>query len=218
MPTPRARVDATMATNRETGVERTQSGDTPTGPNQANERAQAAILDATYDLLIGKGYAEVTTDDIAAAARVSKATIYRHWQTKQELVIAAARRHFGQVDAPDMGSFADEISWILEHRLDDYREPGTLRLVGNLVGTAASDPQLLVVFTEWVELLSRAIRRVIQRGIARGDVQPEVDIVALETMIAGIVARAVVAQHSVTSATVNNIVALIAKAAAPPRG
>jgi AcrR family transcriptional regulator len=207
-----------MSMNRDTGHGQTQPADRPTGPDQATDGVQGAILDTTYDLLIGKGYAEVTTDDIAAVARVSKATIYRHWQTKQELVVAAARRHFGQVDAPDLGSFADEISWILEHRLEDYREPGTLRLVGSLVGAAASDPQLMAVFTEWVELLSRAIRRVIQRGIARGDVQHEVDIVALETLIAGIVARAVVAQHGFTSATVDSIVALITKAAAPPGG
>ena len=207
-----------MSTNRETDVERTQSADTSTGPDRAADRVRAAILDTTYDLLIGKGYAAVTTDDIAAVARVSKATIYRYWQTKQELVVAAARRHFGQVDAPDLGSFADEISWILQHRLEDYREPGTLRLVGSLVGAAVSDPQLMAVFTEWVELLSRAIRSVIQRGIARGDVQHEVDIVALETMIAGIIARAVVAQHGFTTATVDRIVALIAKAAAPPGG
>jgi AcrR family transcriptional regulator len=206
-----------MSTNRETRIEQTKSGDTPTVPGQANDDVRAAILDTTYDLLIGKGYAAVTTDDIAAVARVSKATIYRYWQTKQELVVAAARRHFGRVDAPDLGSFEAEISWILEHRFEDYREPGTLRLVGSLVGAATSDPQLMAVFTEWVELLSRAIRRVIQRGIARGDVQHEVDIVALETVIAGIVARAVVAQHGFTSATVDSIAALIAKAAAPPR-
>lgn len=179
------------------------------------ERARAAILNTTYELLIDKGYAEVTTDDIAAAARVSKATIYRHWRTKQELVVAAARMHFGQVDAPDLGSFSEEVHWILEHRLRDYREPGTLRLVGSLVGAATSDPQLQSLFTEWVEQLSRAIRRAIQRGIARGDVRPEVDILALETLVAGIVARTVVAQHSFSLATVNGIVDLISKAASP---
>jgi AcrR family transcriptional regulator len=204
-----------MATQHDSDVERNE-----TLPDQASlednvERARTAILDTTYELLIDRGYAAVTTDDIAAAARVSKATIYRHWRTKQELVVAAARVHFGQVDAPDLGSFTEEIHWILEHRLRDYREPGTLRLVGSLVGAATSDPQLQSLFTEWVEQLSRSIRRTIQRGIARGDVGPEVDILALETLIAGIVARTVVAQHSFSLATVNGIVDLISKAASP---
>ncbi|NNF08724.1 MAG: TetR/AcrR family transcriptional regulator [Acidimicrobiia bacterium] len=176
---------------------------------------RTSILDTTYDLLISRGYADVTTDDIAAAAKVSKATIYRHWRTKQELVVAAARKHFGDVEAPTLDSFADEIGWILEHRSRDYREPGTLRLVGSLVGAATTDPQLQALFAEWVEQLSRAVRSVIQRGIARGDVRPDVDILALETLVAGVVARAVVAQHSFTSATVESLVEMISTAAAP---
>ncbi len=186
------------------------------GVEEVDDPVRTTILDTTYTLLIDKGYTEVTTDDIAAAARVSKATIYRYWRTKQELVVAAARMHFGAADAPDLGSFADEIRWILEHRLEDYREPGTLRLVGSLVGAATTDSQLQTLFTEWVEQLSRAIRRVVQRGIARGDVRPEVDLLALETLVAGIVARTVVAQHSFSLATVERIVDLISQAAGPP--
>ncbi len=179
------------------------------------EAARDTILRATYRLLEDMGYAAVTTDDIAAEARVSKATIYRLWRSKQEIVVDAARMHFGRVDAPELGSFTAEIHWILEHRAEDYRQPGTLRLVGSLVGAATSDPQLQAVFVDWVEQLSRAVRQVIQRGIARGDVQPDVDIFALETIIAGIVARAVIAQQSFSRATVDNVVALISRAAAP---
>ena len=123
------------------------------------------------------------------------------------------RTHFGTVEAPDLGSFRAEILWVLEHRLKDYRQPGTLRLVGSLVGAATSDPQLQVVFTEWVEQLNRSIRQVIQRGIASGDVAPDVDIFTLETVIAGVVARAVVAQQSFSSQTVGSIVDLISAAA-----
>jgi AcrR family transcriptional regulator len=195
----------------------TETGNDQSPPevDEIDDPVKASILDTTYDLLIDKGYAEVTTDDIAAAARVSKATIYRHWRTKQELVVAAARMHLGKVEAPDMGSFADEIHWILEQRLEDYREPGTLRLVGSLVGAATNDPQLQALFTEWVEQLSRAIRRVLQRGIARGDVRPEIDILAVETLIAGIVARTVVAQHSFSLATVESLVDLVSRATMP---
>lgn len=195
----------------------------PVDPNDASttstgdvdDPVRRAILDTTYGLLIDHGYTDVTTDDIAAAARVSKATIYRHWATKQELVVAAARMHFGEVEPPDLDSFADEIRWILEHRAEDYRESGTLRLVGGLIGAATTDPQLQALFTDWVEQLARAVRHVIQRGIARGDVRPDVDGYALETLIAGVVARSVVAQHSMSAATVNAVVELVARAVLP---
>ncbi len=179
-----------------------------------DNHVRTAILLVTYQLLEDKGYATVTTDDIAAKAKVSKATIYRHWRSKQQLIVDAARMHFGKVEAPELGSFQAEIHWILEHRVQDYRQPGTLRLVGSLVGAATTDPQLQTVFTEWVEQLTRAIRRVIQRGIARGDVRPDVDIFALEAMVAGVVARTVVAQQSFSGSTVDSIAGLIADSAA----
>lgn len=188
------------------------------GVDPDNEPVRTAILVVTYRLLEDMGYAAVTTDDIAAEAKVSKATIYRYWRSKQQLVVDAARMHFGKVEAPELGSFQAEIHWILEHRVQDYRQPGTLRLVGSLVGAATTDPRLQAMFADWVEQLTRAIRRVVQRGIARGDVRPDVDIFALEALVAGVVARTVVSQHGFTGPTVDSIAALISTAAAPTPG
>jgi AcrR family transcriptional regulator len=192
--------------------------DAPPATDVEGDPTRTSILRVTYRLLEDLGYAAVTTDTIAAEARVSKATIYRHWRSKQELVVDAARMHFGRVEAPELGSFSAEIHWILEHRVQDYRQPGTLRLVGSLVGAATTDPQLQEVFAEWVEQLTRAVRRVIQRGIARGDVRSDVDIFALETMVAGVVARTVIAQQSFSGTTVDSIVGLLAAAVRPASG
>lgn len=180
-----------------------------------DDPSRIGILEATYRLLEDRGYPSVTTDEIAAAARVSKATIYRHWRSKQALVVNAVRMHLARIEAPDLGSFTADITWVLEQRLEDYRHPGTLRLVGGLVGAAANDPTLRPVFVEWVEHLNGVIRLAVQRGIARGDVEESIDLLALETLIAGIIARAVIAQHSFTVGSVEQMGALIGKAAAP---
>lgn len=184
-------------------------------PNVDGDPARDNILRVTLNLLERLGYSAVTTDLIAAEAQVSKTTIYRHWRTKQEVVVDAMRRRLPNLDVPDLGSAEGEVRWILEHRLEDYRNPGTARLVGGLVGAAVSDPRLKPIFDEWVENLSRAIRQVIQRGIARGDVRSDIDIFALETLIAGVVSRTVILQRSFTQATIDEIVKLIATAFAP---
>lgn len=186
-----------------------------TAASNIDDPTRAQVLDVTYRLLEEKGYAAVTTDDIAAGARVSKATIYRLWRTKQEIVVDAARMHFGKVDAPDLGSFRAEVHWILEHRMRDYRDPKTLRLVAGLVGAAVVDSQLQALFDEWVAQLSAAIRAVVERGIARGDVGSDVDMFALESLIAGVVSRTVITQSGFSPETIESIVALIASAAAP---
>lgn len=187
----------------------------PPEAESPDDQVRLAILRVTYRLLEERGYAAVTTDDIAAEARVSKATIYRLWRTKQQLVVDAARMRLGNVDAPDLGSFRAEVHWILEHRMRDYRDPRTLRLVGEFVGAAVSDPQLQRLFGKWVNSLSGSIRRVVERGLERGDVRSDVDVSALGILIAGVVARTVIAQKSFSPDEVDSIVRLIVAAAAP---
>jgi len=175
-----------------------------------------SILRVTLGLLEENGCLDVTTEAIAAAARVSKATIYRYWRSKQQIIVDATRLRFGPIEPPDLGSFEEEVRWILTKRLGDYRQTGTIRLVAGIIGASTSDDELRAVFDEWIEYLSRAIRRVVQRGIARGDIDPDVDIFSLETLVAGVVSRAVVMGRSFSDATIDHIVGLLGAAASVP--
>lgn len=181
------------------------------------EMTRERILRVTLRLLEEHGYSAVTTESIAAAARVSKATIYRLWTSKQHVVVEAARLRFAPVEDHDLGSFEKEVRWILEHRLADYREPGTLRLVGSLFGAATNDDKLRAVFDDWIDQLTVAIRHATERGIARGDVRSDVDTEALEVLIAGVIARSVITQKSFSPAAVHELASLIAAAALQPR-
>ena len=148
-----------------------------------------AILVSTLELLEKDGYANATTDQIALTARVSKASIYRFWKSKQELVVEAASLRFQPIVVPDLGDFEAEVRYLLDARMSDYRQEGTLRLVAALLGAASNDSTLEEAFENWVDRLSATIRLVIQRGIARGQVEPNVDTYALESVVAGILAQ-----------------------------
>jgi AcrR family transcriptional regulator len=69
------------------------------------------ILCATLDLLIEVGYDRLTMDAIAAQAKASKATLYRRWETKANLVIEAVTRspHAGVDAVPDTGSLRGDL-------------------------------------------------------------------------------------------------------------
>lgn len=54
-----------------------------------DETVRRALLDAAYDLVVRRGYAEVSMDAIAAKAGSGKQTIYRWWPGKADLVLDA---------------------------------------------------------------------------------------------------------------------------------
>ena len=52
------------------------------------EEREALVLRAAYDVLVEKGYYEATIDEIAAQVGISKGTVYLHFASKEELVVA----------------------------------------------------------------------------------------------------------------------------------
>ncbi|MEV6926866.1 TetR/AcrR family transcriptional regulator [Dactylosporangium sp. NPDC051485] len=71
---------------------------------------RAAICDAVFELLGEVGYDRMSMDAVAARARASKATIYRGWSSKPELVMDAIEHRFGGVtQPPDTGSLRGDL-------------------------------------------------------------------------------------------------------------
>jgi AcrR family transcriptional regulator len=71
---------------------------------------EAEILAVTLRLLQEHGYDRLTVDAVAAAARASKATVYRRWPSKAELVLAAFTEGIRQVAvAPNTGTLRGDL-------------------------------------------------------------------------------------------------------------
>lgn len=71
---------------------------------------EAELLAVTLRLLQESGYDGLTVDAVAAAARASKATVYRRWPTKAELVLAAFIEGVRQVAvAPETGCLRGDL-------------------------------------------------------------------------------------------------------------
>ena len=78
-------------------------------PRVAGER-ETEILDATLQILAEVGYDLLTMDAVAARAKASKATLYRRWKSKPELVVTAVMCHHSDTAAvPDTGSLRGDL-------------------------------------------------------------------------------------------------------------
>lgn len=88
---------------------------TETGATPRWTAREVELLSVTLDLLHENGYDRLTIDDVAARARASKATVYRRWPTKADLVIAAVSHSLRRaVVAPNTGSLRGDLMQMAE--------------------------------------------------------------------------------------------------------
>jgi len=115
------------------------------------EVREEAILRATLELLAEVGYDQLTIDGVAARAHCSKATIYRRWQGKAELVITAVRRHSAPPPqpAPGTGSLREDLLAALEAMRSSLAGQDTALLLG-LMTAMRHDQELAAVVREQV--------------------------------------------------------------------
>jgi AcrR family transcriptional regulator len=74
-----------------------------------SERAHRAILDAAINLFVEQGYEAMSIEGVAALAGVGKTTIYRRWQSKEDLLIDAIDELIMDVEPPDTGSLRKDL-------------------------------------------------------------------------------------------------------------
>jgi AcrR family transcriptional regulator len=134
------------------------------------EAREDAILAATLELLAEAGYDQLTMDAVAARARCSKATIYRRWPGKAELVVAAVREHAGHPvpAAPDTGTLRGDLLAALAAMRASLNGQDAALLLGLMLATQR-DPELASVVRDQVlgskrEVFGAAVARAASRG------------------------------------------------------
>jgi AcrR family transcriptional regulator len=150
----------------------------PSGTGRGAGR-EAAICQAVVELLNEISYESVTMDAVAARAKASKATIYRRWSNKDELVVDALQRMTigRELALSDTGNLRDDIVALIAEQMKDpvlaAVHTASLKV---LIYAASSDPALATQLREAIrDLQLAAWQTLLQRGYARGELQREVD-------------------------------------------
>ena len=138
------------------------------------------ILDAALDVLAETGYDGMTIDMVAARAKAGKATLYRRWASKSELVLdAVACMKSTDVDLaspPDTGTLRGDLVALV--KTPTIRESERkLKVMAGIVSMIARDPELASAAQEaLVEPRAAANRIIFQRAIDRGEIPADIDI------------------------------------------
>src|SRR6266478_2169336 len=153
-----------------------------------SEQAEQAIIEATLDLFAEQGFEGVCVEAVAARAGVGKATIYRRWPNKEELLLAAFGSLKSPFPEPEGVSVRDDLLAMVEVMCADKADPRKARRYALLLGEGEKYPRLMARYKETVvEPRREAMRAVIRRGIQTGELRPDTDIEIAMLTLTGVI-------------------------------
>ncbi len=141
-----------------------------------SEKARNAVIRSTLALLKRVGFNELTIESVAAHAGVGKATVYRWWPNKAELVIASfVSAVEEELRFPSAGSVLGSIHQQMRRWASIFRSP-LGQIVATVIGAGQSEPEILEAFrAHWVEPRRIEARRLLLQAIKKGEIRAELD-------------------------------------------
>ena len=174
-----------MAIDEAPGPDETPVRRAPGRPRDT--RRDEAILKAALEILLAGDYQTLTIEAVAARAGVARPTIYRRWPSKPALVVAAlaenARLAIPEVDT---GSLRGDLLAVQRHQIVLINAPMTRRVTAGLIADLATDPELGDRYiSEYLVPRRDAVWNVLERGIERGELEPEADLAFVYDLLIG---------------------------------
>lgn len=182
-----------------------------------SEAARVATLRSALDLLGKNGFVDLTMEEVAADASVSKATVYRWWPNKAALIADAfASSTTRNLHFPDTGSVRTDMSQQMRQLIKIFRSRRG-RIVSAMLGGGQSDRELIAAFRErflWPR--RREAYATLKRGIRRGELRRNVDLdLLLDSLYGPIYMRFLIGHDTLTPAFVDNLCRLVLGGARP---
>jgi AcrR family transcriptional regulator len=200
---PDAHTDAGGGSSMGTVTARTRPG------RHRSASADAAILDATLELLRERGYRALTVAAVIERAGVSSATLYRRWPSKPELVAAAIASLVPESFEVDTGTLAGDMSAFVHHVADSIAARGNIL---ELLGAGASEDTELAgaIRQKLLDPRVRALSTILRRARDRGelDAVPPTD-TSLALVVGPVHYRATALGEPVTPAFLRQLTAHI---------
>jgi AcrR family transcriptional regulator len=138
-------------------------------------RSRERVLTTTFELLGESGVGGFTVDEVARRSGVAKTTIYRHWPSREALVIDACSQISDEQEVPDTGSLEGDVTAILTnigHLLETARWSSVLP---SIVDVAERDPEFADIHRRIQHGHAAPLREVIDRAAGVGEIPATAD-------------------------------------------
>jgi len=149
-------------------------------------RVDAAIIQATRELLAEVGYAGLTVDGIAARAGIGKAAIYRRYASKVEVVFVAVVHDVTLEPPADAGSLERDLVELAQDIVAHLSAPAAYSALPGLLADIAADPVAAQRFgVTYVGREQACVAEVLHRAVRRGELTELPDVPMVHALLLG---------------------------------
>jgi AcrR family transcriptional regulator len=142
-------------------------------------RSRKAVLDATVTLMVERGIHALNIDGIAEHSGVAKTTIYRHWSSREAIILDALSSLIA-TDTPDpTGTPVEQIhtlAWWFAQKIGT--SPWSV-LLPDLIALAGRSERMRTLYDDFTRLRRKPVAEAIARAIAADNIDADADVVAL---------------------------------------
>lgn len=185
-------------------------------PRPLSQAARAKMLRTTQELIAEHGLDACTLEEIARHSGVAKTTIYRHFGSVDELTMTAIGDMIEEIEVPDHGSLRADLRAVVGAFRSLVQQDEFRRLFASMLTRAVNDPEFARIYDQAQESRHVPLRIAIQRGMARGEVDPEIDIETAMYFVQGpFIAKRLIEIGELTDREIDAFLDLIVRALAP---
>ena len=184
-------------------------------------RTRAAVLEAVGRLLVEGGLAAVTVEAVMARTGAARATVYRHWATRDDLVLAGLEhlmpppRADAAPDAPVEVALLAVVAGFAAQLAD---EPWATALPV-LLDAARRDPRLRARMDAFLAQRKHPVRQLLVRAVQAGELRPDLDPdVAVSQLLGPLMFRRIISAEPLDEAVVDAVAGDFLRANRPEAG
>jgi AcrR family transcriptional regulator len=132
------------------------------------EKSKKAVLAATYELLTKSGFSGVSVDEVSRRSGVAKTTIYRHWPSRESLLLDACSQLSTRPPVPDTGKLRTDLEALATGATIRLQQPWAT-VLPSIIDAGERDKELAKLQAGIHAQMRGAFVAVLERAQERGE-------------------------------------------------
>lgn len=154
-------------------------------PSDRVRRSKETVLRVTWELLNETGLSGLSVEEVARRSGVAKTTIYRHWPSRTELILAACSEITTDREPPDTGSLRGDLAAQLAHTAELLCTARWASVLPSIIDAAERDPELARIHGLIQQGHAASVRVILERAQRTRELPPQTDTATLIASLLG---------------------------------